>query len=312
MRRSLPLIVLLAATASCGRPAERSDDRGASEPAPPRTNFESQADQAAAPAAMESSGAQSRAAAGPNIGPTAAPGVAFNYRYAFRLAAPRIAQVQEEHAQMCERLAVTRRCRITGMRYRVVNDRDIEANLQLKLDPAVARLFGRSGVEAVTRAEGMLTLSEISGTDVGTAIRAANRSIAEMTADLARIEAQLRRPGLGGDQKAELEYQAAQLRDAIRANRDTREQQQESLATTPMVFEYGSGDLVPGFEQRPTVRQAMDRAIANFLEGATILLIILVTILPFALAAGLIWWVVVLVRRRWFRKTPATAEPAIG
>ena len=46
--------------------------------------------------------------------PTAAPGVAFNYRYAFRLAAPRIAEVQEQHAQMCERLTVAR-CRITGM-----------------------------------------------------------------------------------------------------------------------------------------------------------------------------------------------------
>ena len=57
------------------------------------------------------------------------------------------------------------------MRYRVVNDRDIEAMLAFKLDPAVARHFGRAGVEAVTRAEGMLTESEISGTDAGTDIR---------------------------------------------------------------------------------------------------------------------------------------------
>ena len=77
-------------------------------------------------------------AGGPNVGPTAAPGVAFNYRYAFRLAAPRIAAVQEQHAQLCERLTVAR-CRITGMRYRVVNERDIEAMLAFKLDPAVAR-----------------------------------------------------------------------------------------------------------------------------------------------------------------------------
>lgn len=306
MRRSLPLMILLLAATSCSRPPNRSEDRGTSELAPqPRTNFESQ-DEAAAPAAVQAPGAQNRAAAGPNIGPTAAPGVAFNYRYAFRLAAPRIAQVQEEHARMCEALTVAR-CRITGMRYRVVNDRDIEANLQLKLDPAVARIFGRSGVEAVTRAEGMLTLSEISGVDVGTAIRAASRSIAEMTADLARIEAQLRQPDLGGDQKAELEYQAAQLRDSIRASRDNREQQQETLATTPMVFEYGSGDLVPGFEQRPTLKQALDRAIDNFLTVGAYVLIGLVTILPFALAAGLIWWAIVLIRRRWFRKPAAVA-----
>ena len=91
------------------------------------------------------------------------------------------------------RAADVARCRITGMYYRVVNDRDIEAMLAFKLDPALARLFGRQGVEAVVRAEGMLTESEISGTDVGTAIRAAGRSLAELQADLARIEARLAR-----------------------------------------------------------------------------------------------------------------------
>ena len=192
-----------------------------------------------------------RAAAGPNVGPTAAPGVAFNYRYAFRLAAPRIAEMQEQHAQMCERLTVAR-CRITGMYYRVVNDRDIEAMLAFKLDPSIARLFGRQGVEAVVRAEGMLTESEISGTDVGTSIRAAGRSLADLQADLARIEARLAGRIASGERES-LEYEAQQLREQIRALRDSRSEQQESLATTPMVFRYGSGDLVPGFAQRPTL-----------------------------------------------------------
>ena len=70
--------------------------------------------------------------------PTAAPGVAFNYRYAFRLAAQRVAEVQEQHAQMCERLAVAR-CRITGMLYRVVNDATSRPGSRFKLDPAIAR-----------------------------------------------------------------------------------------------------------------------------------------------------------------------------
>ena len=38
------------------------------------------------------------------------------------------------------------RCRITGMRYRVVNENDIEAMLAFKLDPAIARRFGQQGV----------------------------------------------------------------------------------------------------------------------------------------------------------------------
>jgi len=301
MRRSLPLFaLLLAGAAACSQSGQR--------PPPPQSEQMSNATaDVAAPEAMAAPGESqaSRAAAGPNVGPTAAPGVAFNYRYAFRLAAPRISEMQEQHAQMCERLTIAR-CRITGMYYRVVDDRNIEAMLAFKLDPSIARLFGRQGVEAVVRAEGMLTESEISGTDVGTSIRAAGRSLADLQADLARIEARLA-GRIPSGQRESLEYEAQQLRDQIRALRDTRSEQQESLATTPMVFRYGSGDLVPGFAQRPTVRQALQRAGDNFVDGATMLLILVVTLLPWALALALVWAIVHYVRRRWFPKKEAEA-----
>jgi hypothetical protein len=206
---------------------------------------------------------------------------------------------------MCEQLTIAR-CRITGMLYRVVNERDIEAMLALKLDPAIARRFGREGVEAVVRAEGMLTESEITGTDVGTSIRAAGRSIAELTAELERVEARLRTAGRAA--RPELEYQAQQLREEIRALRESRTAQQETLATTPMVFRYGSGDLVPGFAQRPTLGQTLRDAVDSFLDGAHILLIILVTLLPWALAGLLGWLGFRFVRRRWFPRAPALTE----
>jgi len=307
MRRSLPLFaLLLAGAAACGQSGQR--------PPPPQSEqMSNAAADVAAPegvvAPAESRAPASRAAAGPDVGPTAAPGVAFNYRYAFRLAAPRISEVQEQHAQMCERLTVAR-CRITGMHYRVVNDRDIEAMLAFKLDPSLARAFGRQGVEAVVRAEGMLTESEITGTDVGTSIRAAGRSLADLQADLARIEARLGQRIPSGERES-LEYEAQQLRAQIRALRETRSEQQESLATTPMVFRYGSGDLVPGLAQRPTLKQALQRAADNFLDGATMLLILVISLLPWALALALIWAIVRTVRRRWFPKkeaeTPASA-----
>jgi hypothetical protein len=304
VRRSSPFLVLLLVTAaSCGSP-DRSEPSGQSaDVAQPRMQYDA-SDAAASNAAAPEEAAQ-RAAAGPNVGPTAAPGVAFNYRYAFRLAAQRIAEVQEQHAQVCERLTIAR-CRITGMHYRVVNDRDIEAMLAFKLDPAVARHFGREGVQAVVRAEGMLTESEISGTDVGTTIRAAGRSLAELEADLARIEARIRaaRPA----DKSTLEYEAQQLRAQIRALRESRDAQQASLATTPMVFRYGSGDLVPGFGQRPTISQSLQRAGDNFVDGATMVLIVAITLLPWALALGLIWLGARAVRRRWPGERPNALE----
>ena len=84
------------------------------------------------------------------------------------------------------------------------------------------------------------------------------------------------------------------------------------LATTPMTFNYGSGQFAPG-EERPSLRVALDRAIDGFLYGGTLLLVILITLLPW-LAAGLVAWAgVAFVRRRWFRRTvpamPAEAAP---
>jgi len=303
MRRLIPFLPL-ALLAACGQPSsDRSQTR--SESLPSVDYSESEQALQAPPARM---------AAGPSVSPTAAPGVAFNYRYAFRLPAARIAEVQEQHAQTCERLGVAR-CRITGMLYRVVSADDVEAMLAFKLDPAIARIFGRDGVAAVIRAEGMLTESEITGTDVGTAIQRASRNIAEMETELRRIEARLRERGLPAGERASLEAQAQQVRQSIAASRRERENNQDSLANTPMVFNYGSGELVPGPGHRPTVKEAWSRALENLADGAMVLFVILLTLLPWALVIGLIWWGVRKIVRRRRAAMPApeaeSVEPAI-
>ena len=67
---------------------EASDYSGpSSEPSLPKAQYEPAAERAAAP----------------GVDVTAAPGVAFNYRYAFRLPSENISGVQEAHAQACEK-----------------------------------------------------------------------------------------------------------------------------------------------------------------------------------------------------------------
>ena len=303
MRRSLGIMTLLLAAGCSQQPARETT------PEPRSADVQESAapsSEMSPPPPVSTTDQRGMAPAGPNVSPTAAPGVAFNYRYAFRLAPQRVGQVQEQHARACEQLGISR-CRITGMRYRVVNDRDVEAMLAFKLDPSLARRFGQAGADLVTRSEGMLIESEITGTDVGTTIRAAGRNIEELTEELNRLEARLRQRGLSADEKSRLEYEAEQLRQQIRANRANREEQQESLATTPVVFQYGSGDLVPGFDTRPSLRRAAERAWDNFVEGVAMMFIIFVTLLPWALLALLVWGVVRTVRRRWRRRTPPAA-----
>ena len=235
---------------------------------------------------------------GPDISPTAAPGVAFSYRYAFQLPAARLDQVQEQHARTCERLGVSR-CRITGMRYRVDRNGDIEGLLAFKLEPGLARRFGRSALESVVQAEGMLIDAEISGDDVGQSIRSAVRNAAELTDELNRIEARLSGPGVNAAERARLEGEAQRLRQQIRALEANQEEQQESLANTPMLFQYGSGELAPGFDEELSFSGTAERAMDNFRAGILILFLVLVTIAPWLLLGALIWWGAQSVRRRF-------------
>jgi hypothetical protein len=291
MRKSLALIPLALVLASCGQGGgAREESYEGSVSNSVAVDSSRQRTPAAPPADMATFDAEERMqqrSAGPNVNPTAAPGVAFNYSYAFRLEAERIAAVQERHASACEQLG-TNRCRITGMLYRVRGETDIEARLEFKLDPAIARAFGRQGVGVVTENQGMLVESQITGTDVGTRIRQAGRGIAELEADLARIEQRLAGQ-LGRAERERLDFEAQQLRQSIRAARANRDDAEETLATTPMSFVYGSGNLVPGFDTRRPVRDALEQAGGNFIDGVAVLFVIVITLLPWAIAALLGW-----------------------
>lgn len=314
MRASIPfLVLLLATTASCGQGGRRDEAARSEQPKAQAQASGGASQDVAESAAAPAPGVQAgRAGGGPNVAPSAAPGVAFNYRYAFALAAPRVAELQEKHAQMCERLTIAR-CRITGMHYQVIGPNDIEARLELKLDPGSARLFGRQAVEAVLQADGMLTENEISGVDVGTGIRQTGRTIEQLNADLQRIQTRLAARDILPEERERLEDEAQQVRDQIAALRENREAQQETLATTPMVFQYGSGSLVPGYQPPTSIGEALTRAGNNFADGGKVLLVAIITAGPWLLALLLLLGIGLWVRRRWFPRKPrpavAAAEP---
>jgi hypothetical protein len=247
--------------------------------------------------------------AGPNINVTAAPGVAFNYRYAFRLANARIQAAQEAHAAMCEKLTITR-CRITGMRYSLVNERDISASLELKLDPKVARQFGKDATRVVAEAEGMLVDQQISGIDVAPSIDQANRGRAELQDELERVNRELARPGISNVIRDRLLGEAQALRAQIAALGEQKKAAEESLATTPMAFHYGSGRTVPGFDERRPLRDAVERAGYNFQAAVGFLILAFATLLPWALLIAFGYW---LLRRlglfRWSNGATYTRQP---
>jgi len=164
--------ILLLATAclglaACGKAPDSASDSSTTE-AQPRAVSERMA-----PSYDVAPGTTPPAVAPGGIAVTAAPGVAFSYHYAFRLPSARIAAAQEAHAQACEKLGIAR-CRITGMRYRLLGENNVEAMLAFKLDPAIARAFGKNGIGVVEAAQGTLVDAEITGTDAGAEISRLN------------------------------------------------------------------------------------------------------------------------------------------
>ena len=71
---------------------------------------------------------------------------------------------------------------------------------------------------------------------------------------------ELARPGLSSVVRDRLLSEAASLRAQIRALGEQKKADEESLAKTPMVFYYGSGKAVPGFDEPQPLKFAFDRA----------------------------------------------------
>ena len=299
MRRAIFTSILL--LSACSQPQEEreaSDVRTFDASEAPSANVAPPPPMAPPPISRSANAPAAEQAGGPNINVTAAPGVAFNYRYAYRLPNSRISAAQEAHATMCEKLGVTR-CRITGMRYSLVNEKDVSASLELKLDPAIARNFGKSATKVITDAEGMLVDQEITGVDAGSSIERANRGRAELQDELDRVNRELSRPGLSNVVRDRLLSELAALRSQIRSLGEQKAADEESLAKTPMAFYYGSGKSIPGFDEPTPLKDAFQRAAYNFLSVIGFLVIAIATLLPWLLVIGLLVWAYRRYRHRW-------------
>ena len=316
MRRSIPLLaLLLATTAGCSQavndgngttaaPAERTANVTGNAAAADATEANAIPSELPARAPRRSS---DRGTA-PDVDPNLAPGVAFDFSYSFRLEADRVAELQREHQQLCASYGP--RCQVTGVDYRAANDEDVEATMSFLVDPAIAAQFGREGVRAVTAADGELTDSAVSGTEVGSSLKANHGQLDELQAELERVETRLAQRNLRSAERASLEEQRQTLRQQIAGLGEVTSEQEHALATTPILFRYGSGALAPGPARAPTSGEATTRAADNFLGALKYVFILFVTISPWILTGLLLWFGFRAARRRWPGKPAAPAESA--
>ncbi len=254
----------------------------------------------------------------PRIGIEAAPGVAFDYAYTFRLTDNRISKVQEEHAAACETLGV-QRCRIVDVRYQLSDERLVEAQTQFKLDPGIARRFGANAIASVEKAEGVLADASVAGEDVGTEILASQQRSAGSEAEIARLEERLKSGGLDKRERAELLAQISQLRGQVGEERQSRRTGEARIAWTSVAFNYVSDGGLPSIGHENPFANAGETLVRSGSTALTFVLTLVAAILPWGILLALLVAVwrsrfVSAVRAQLQSKPPATdpATPPAG
>lgn len=255
---------------------------------------------------------QEAAAAGaPDIGGAVAPGVAFRYDYTFTLPGKAISQVQQQHAQACQKLGPSR-CRVTDMAYDQPGEERVSARLDFLLAPDVAHAFGNEAVAAVEAAEGKLDNASVTGENAGDAIKLSQQDSAANEAEIARIEARLAAKGLTAAERTELQQQLAALRNQQAGLAQDRRAKEAAIASTPVSFTYSSQGILSG---QGTFGKAASASWSSAESMLSLALLVLGVALPWVLLIG---GVVLLWRspdlRRLLRRLfgVGQAEPARG
>jgi hypothetical protein len=251
--------------------------------------------------------------AAPGIPASAAPNLAFEYRYAFKLPDAKIGAVQEEHAEACEVLG-SARCQIIDYKYAQARENDVEAMLAFKLDPAIARKFGRDAIASVEKAEGVLADGNVTGTNVGGAIEDSQGRSALLQAQLERLELRLKAK-LPAKERTSLQDRVEEIRRALDNEGEGRRQGEVKLAMTPVQFTYTSDGGIPGFGKDNPFTSAFDLSATSFATMVSFVLMVAGALAPWALLIFLI--ILALrsnaasgIRRWWNRNTPLTDQPA--
>lgn len=239
----------------------------------------------------------------PDIDPSAAPGVAFEYSMRLGVPDDRIAELQERHADACEEMGLTR-CQIVGMQYDRSDEGRVYGQLTFLLGPADARSFARDAVSSAEEVDGTLLSSRFRGEEVQTSIDDSQTREQGAAARLAEIEAALNRGGLSDDRRTQLEAEAANLRSAVAAEQQSQQAGERRLAKSPLTIDY-AGEYSYG---RKPLGQIGDEAAQAGRTSLTALFTLLVyffaVVLPWLLVtAGVYyggWWLFSRARS-WFQ-----------
>ena len=223
----------------------------------------------------------------PDIEPTAAPGVAFDYSVAIGVPDANISRLQEKHADACEAMGLSR-CQIVGMQYDLQDIGRSSGQLTFLLGRADARVFARDAVKEAEKMDGALLSSQFSGEEVQTAIAESVRRADMAKERLAEIERTLNQKGLSDDRRAQLESEAAGPRGQRVPEQQSQQANQRRIAMSPLTIDYIGEHSYGRTPFSQIFGEAWDAGRSSLTALFTVLIYLLTVFLPWILVAALI------------------------
>ena len=312
MRRLLPLLLAAAIPiAACSRAGAPSGEHNAGAPAPP-ASADLVASESAAPstAAPGRAGAAQRAPVPPGaavtVSPAATPQLAYSYAYGVEAAAGRIRALMAQDQAGCA-AAGPASCQVTGANLSAAGPDQVSAKLTFKATPAWLTGYGDRLAHDVEAAGGRLVQSNVTTEDLTRQIVDTDATVRAKTALRDRLQQMLQTRSGPLDDLLSVEEKLAEVQGELDATTSELAVMRERVATSDVTIEYNStGVLAPKGVWSP-IGQAVSGVTAALALTVAAMIYVVAYLLPWALVAGAIVW---LIRRALRKRRKPTPPPS--
>lgn len=239
----------------------------------------------------------------------AAPQIAYEYSYGFRLPTEALAKVQAKHVALCDSLGVAR-CRVIDMKRSAGEGDYASGSLQLAVASAIARPFGARLSEAAGEEGGTLADSGITAEDLSKQIVDTEARLRQRTLLATRLtELLATRKGTVAE-LVEAERAVAQVQEEIDQARSWLAQMRGRVAMSKLSVSYSSASPAGGGFAEP-IRLAIGRAGEILGISFAALITVVVGLGPWIALIALGWWLWRRRKRRLATRYEPDAAPPI-
>lgn len=236
------------------------------------------------------------------------PKLAYAYTLGFRLDGRKIAEAQEAHRALCERMGPTR-CQLMGMQRGEADDAQTSAHLKLRVATGEARSFSDSVTRMVAKAGGRPIQTSVTTEDVSKQIVDAVARIRQREMLVARLTDILRSRRGTVAELVEAERSVAQAQEELDQTRAWLVELRGRVAMSDFDIDYQAVtvEASPAVAKNQLGEATLGSGMA-FLIAIRSLLTLLIYLAPWLLLLVPIFWIV----RRMKRDSPAVTLPDDG